>query len=364
MKKNKTTKIPSVFKPRTTVGDMPGKLVYIGEVRTKQPFFNLIEYNCDEFHESGTLYDNYELHLKKLTQPYVTWIDLEGLSNTKLTESLGKRYELHNLLLEDVLNTHHRPKIEDYEKALLVIAKMLTYNAQEKLVEVEQVSFVVTSADALITFQEWEGDVFEPVRKRIREKTGKIRIKGTGYLLFSLLDAIVDNYYTILEQIEEELEELEEKILTNPSENAIYEVHHYKKQLSVLRKAIFPMREIINMILKGVGNIIKDENELYFRDLYDNVIQAGELFETNKDIVNGLQELCFSNISNKMNNIMKTLTVVSSVFIPLTFVAGVYGMNFDFMPELHWHYGYLFFWGLISLIFGGLAVLFKRLEWW
>lgn len=363
MNKKKSLKIKNLFSARSEVNEMPGKLSYIGEVRTDPPFFNIIQYNDKELFESGTLYHNYEKHLKRYEEPHVTWLDLEGLSNTELTESIGKRYCLHNLLLEDILNTLHRPKLEQFDEATLVIAKMLTYSKEDRLVQVEQVSFVITT-EALITFQEWEGDVFEPVRDRIRKHVGKIRVKGNGYLLFSLLDAIVDNYYTILEQIEDELETLELKILDNPSENVIYEVHHYKRQLSVLRKAIFPMREIVNSILKGTGNILNEENEWYFRDLYDNIIQSSEMYETNKDIVNGLQELGFSNISNKMNNIMKTLTVVSSVFIPLTFVAGVYGMNFDFMPELHWKYGYAFFWGVTSIIFIGLAVLFKRLKWW
>lgn len=343
--------------------EIPGSLVYIGEKQAGKPYLCSMQYCEDEYHESIKVYRLADLPQRKSEKTWVNWLNLEGLANTELVAEVGKKYNLHNLLLEDVLNTYHRPKIEDFEAATLVIAKMLTYNKEEKVVESEQISFALT-ADTLITFQQWDGDVFEQLRERIRHKQGKIRLKGTAYLLFALLDAIVTNYYNILEQIESELEELENDILEHPKENALNEVHHYKRQLATIRKAAFPTKEVINSILKGTGKMIKEENELYFRDLYDNISQVVEQLDHLKEMANSLQDLCFSNLSGKMNNIMKTLTIVSSIFIPLTFIAGVYGMNFDFLPELHWKYGYLMFWVLALAIAGLLAYIFKRLDWW
>lgn len=352
----------SRFSIRNKPGEIPGALHFIGEEKAGSPFIRNITYNTTELTESPKIFGNYASLLEKLTFEKVNWLDVEGLNDIKLMENIGKKFLLHNLLLEDVLNTTHRPKIEEFENATLVIVKMLSYNKIECSIVSEHISLVLAH-NTLISFQEIEGDVFEPIRERIRHSSGKIRIKDANYLLFTLLDAIVDNYFSIIEYIGEELEKLEDSILNNPSDEVIKKIHYYNRQIIVLRKAVWPLREVINGILKGVGKVINESNELYFRDLYDNTIQVIETIEMYKDTISGLRDLAFSNISNKMNDIMKTLTVMSSIFTPLTFIAGLYGMNFDNMPELHSRYGYFAVLGVMMSILIILLYIFRRSKW-
>lgn len=355
-------KLISRFSVRNKPGEVPGALHFIGEQKTDAPFIRNMTYSVEHLFESPKIFTNYSSILEKLTFENVNWLDIEGLNDIKLMENIGKKFLLHNLLLEDVLNTTHRPKIEEFENATLVIVKMLSYNKIECSIVSEHISFVLAH-NTLISFQEIEGDVFEPIRERIRRSSGKIRIKDANYLLFTLLDAIVDNYFTIIEHIGEELEKLEDRILENPSDEVIKQIHYYNRQMIVLRKAVWPLREVINGILKGVGKIVNENNELYFRDLYDNTIQVIETIEMYKDTISGLRDLAFSNISNKMNDIMKTLTVMSSIFTPLTFIAGLYGMNFDNMPELHSRYGYFAVLGVMLSILIILLYIFRRSKW-
>lgn len=355
-------KFISRFSLKNKPGAIPGSLHFIGEKKIDAPFFKTIVYDKDSLVESSKIASNYGKSLAELSLEKTNWLDIEGLSDTKMIEEIGAKFLLHNLLLEDVLNTMHRPKIEEFDRATLVIVKMLTYNSAECSIVSEHVSLVLAH-NTLISFQEIEGDVFEPIRERIRHSSGKIRIKDANYLLFALLDAIVDNYFSIIEKIGEELEKLEESILENPSDEAVRRIHYFNRQMIVLRKAVWPLREVINGILKGVGDIVNEQNELYFRDLYDNTIQVIETVEMYRDTISGLRDLAFSNISNKMNDIMKTLTVMSSIFTPLTFIAGLYGMNFDNMPELHSKYGYFIVLAVMISILVMLLYIFRRSKW-
>lgn len=355
-------KFISRFSLKNKPGAIPGSLHFIGEKKIDAPFFKTIVYDKDSLVESSKIASNYGKSLAELSFEKTNWLDIEGLSDTKMIEEIGAKFLLHNLLLEDVLNTMHRPKIEEFEQGTLVIVKMLTYNSAECSIVSEHVSLVLAH-NTLISFQEIEGDVFEPIRERIRHSSGKIRIKDANYLLFALLDAIVDNYFSIIEKIGEELEKLEESILENPSDEAVRRIHYFNRQMIVLRKAVWPLREVINGILKGVGDIVNEQNELYFRDLYDNTIQVIETVEMYRDTISGLRDLAFSNISNKMNDIMKTLTVMSSIFTPLTFIAGLYGMNFDNMPELHSKYGYFIVLAVMISILVMLLYIFRRSKW-
>ncbi len=359
---NKRIKPLLTFNYRTIIGDAPGTLRYIGKKEPDFQVIDIIQYNEKEIYDSGEIVKDWESHVNRIKGESTTWINIDGLSGIPLIEEIGKKYSLHSLLLEDVLNMNHRPKYEAFEKAGVLISKMLRYDDENGCIVSEQISFVITD-NTLITFQEIEGDVFDPVRERLKQSVGKIRLKKANYLLFSLLDAIIDNYFLILDKIGQELDKLEEEVLDNPSEATLQKIHHFKRQTTILKKAVIPLRENINSILRGNGGLIDSTTELYFKDLFDNIIHVTEILEMQRDLANGLQELYFSHISIKMNNVMKTLTIISTIFIPLTFLVGVYGMNFDIMPELHWKYGYFLVWGMMGVLTALMLILFKFYKW-
>jgi magnesium transporter len=348
--------------PTTTfkVATSPGTLEYNGRNYVDPPQLHIISYNEEQLLEQNPACDANIAHLD-LPAKHVNWLDLEGLQKTEITENLGKRFHLHPLLLEDVLNVGHRPKLEEFEAAALIILKMLTYNKLNQNIEVEHISIIAVDEWNMITLQEVEGDVFTPVRERIRKFSGKIRRKNVNYLIYALIDAIVDNYFLIIEEIAGQLEELEIEILDKPSDKAIAHIHHFKRQMITLRKAVWPLREVVSGILRGEGEMIDDGNEVYMKDLYGNIIQVIESIELQRDTLNGLQDLCFSSISNKMNNSMKTLAVMSTIFMPLTLIAGIYGMNFDYMPELHTKYGYFMVLFSMLVIFVATRVYVRRI---
>lgn len=359
---NKKFKTFSELGYQTKVGEAPGTLRYIGEKSTGFQRVDIIQYNENQCYESGAIKDSWIPHIQKISQPCTTWINIDGLTPIELIEKVGKHYQLHALMLEDILNTHHRPKFDSFEKAALLISKMLRYDDENTCIISEQISCVITDS-TLITFQEIEGDVFEPVHQRLRQSVGKIRQKKANYLLFCLLDAIVDNYFLILDKIGEELEALELQVINDPQEKTLQRIYHFKREITIVKKAVIPLRENISAILRGSGNLIDSTTELYFKDLYDNIIHVAEVLEMQRDMANNLQELYFSHLSNKMNNVMKTLTIISTIFIPLTFVVGVYGMNFDIMPELHWKNGYYLVWALMGVLSMVMLIVFRFSRW-
>lgn len=343
-------------------GTVPGTLHFIGEVKMMPTAVKLFRYNEHELYESDLATENHHIVFEHCKQEKVNWLDIEGLSDIALIEEVGRKFDLHNLLLEDVLNTTHRPKLEIFDNGKLLIAKMMTLNKEDMTINTEHVSFILAQ-NTLITFQEIEGDVFEPVRKRLRTASGKIRKKDTAYLLFCLLDAIIDTYMEMVEEIGDRLTLLEEHILAAPSENSVKEIYHFKRQMMLIRKVLVPLRDVIHEILRNKGGLINEDNELYFRDLYDNSLQVNETLDMYKEMVTGLEELAWASMSNKMNAVMKTLTIISTIFIPMTFLAGIYGMNFDTFPEIHWKYGYVSFWVMCFTIATSLLIYFRRQKW-
>lgn len=342
------------------VATSPGTLEYRGRNYVEVPHLHIISYNEGELIEKDPKCDEHLAQLD-LQAAHVNWLDLEGLQRTEIVANLGKRFNLHPLLLEDVLNIEHRPKLEEFEEAALIILKMLTYNAESRNIEVEHISIIAVDTQNMITLQEVEGDVFNPVRERLRKSSGKIRKKNVNYLIYALIDAIVDNYFLIIEEVAGQLEELELEILNQPSEQAIAHIHHFKRQMITLRKAVWPLREVVSGILRGEGEMLDEGNEVYMKDLYGNIIQVIESLELQRDTLNGLQDLCFSSISNKMNNSMKTLAVMSTIFMPLSLIAGIYGMNFEYMPELHTKYGYFIALGSMAIIFVATLIYVRRI---
>ena len=269
---------------------------------------------------------------------------------------------MHPLVLEDIVNTSQRPKIDDYNDYIFLVAQMMYYDADEQIVN-EQISFIL-GKNYVLTFQEAEGDVFDMLRDRIRNGKGRVRQHGSDYLLYALIDSIVDHYYAIIETMGNKVEELEDQLFEGIREEEITnEIQTLKREILKIRRAIFPLREIINRIEKSESSLIEEKTQRYFSDVYDHVIQISETIEIYREMIWSLMDMYMTNISNKMNEVMKVLTIIATIFIPLTFIAGIYGMNFEYIPELQLKNGYFYIWGLMILIFIGMLYYFKRKKW-
>ena len=340
----------------------PGTLVHIGEKTTDEiPItVTVIDYNAENY-EEREVKDIEECFQFKET-PTVTWININGVHDPKIVEKIGKFFGIHPLTLEDILNTGHRPKIDDFEDYLYVVLKMLSFDIQENDILSEQVSLVFGN-NYVISFQEKEGDVFNPLRNRIKNSKGRIRKMSADYLAYSLIDSVIDNYYVILEKISEEIEALEEELVTNPTPKTLQSLHDLKRDTLFIRKSIRPFRDIIDSMERGESPLIQDSTQVYLRDLYDHTIQIIETVETLRDMISGMLDIYLSSVSNRMNEVMKTLTIFAAIFIPLTFIAGLYGMNFEFMPELKVRWAYPTLLGVMFVIGISFVMYFKKKKW-
>ena len=342
------------------VGMPPGSIIYVGRERTENASIELISYTSDSF--SKNEYDNCSSLKKSLVADAVNWINVDGIHNQQLINQFEAEFGLDHLLLEDVVNTNQRPKVEEHNQYLFLSLKMLSYNELDQDIDNEQISIFLGS-DYLISFQEKSGDVFGSIRERIVGSKGQIRNNGNDYLFYSLIDSIIDNYFLVIENVGNNLEELEEEIFNNPSQNLLEKILKNKNILLNLRRSIYPLRESINKLLRENINFINPETNKYFNDVYDHTIQIIDILESYKDIISGLKDSYISNLSLKMNQIMQVLTIIATIFIPLTFITGVYGMNFEHIPETHWKNGYWFFWALTTIIVIGLIIYFKKKKW-
>jgi magnesium transporter len=338
----------------------PGTLVHIGEKKEEQVRITLIDYNEDNVQER--VVEKVEECFPFKEMPTVTWINIDGLHKIETIEKIGKHFELHSLILEDILNTGQRPKCEDYEKCLFMVLKMLRYNDESGSIQSEQVSLVL-GQNFVISFQEEVGDVFEQIRDRIRNTKGRIRKMSADYLAYALIDAIVDNYFLILEKMGEQIESMEEELIAKPSDKTVRRIHTLKRELIFLRKSVWPLRELINSMEKTESSLISDSTGPYLRDVYDHTIQVIDTVESFRDMVSGMLDIYLSSISNRMNAVMKVLTIIATIFIPLTFIAGIYGMNFKFMPELEWKWGYFIVLIIMALVVAVMLIYFKRKKW-
>ncbi|MBO6879691.1 MULTISPECIES: magnesium/cobalt transporter CorA [Winogradskyella] len=342
------------------IGQVPGTLVYTGKKSDKDFQVECFDYTKDDIEETILL--NIEDAVNYKDTDSVTWINVDGLQHTDKIEDIGKQYDLHPLVLEDIVNTTQRPKIDEYEDYLFVVLKMLYYDVNEEIV-IEQVSFVL-GKNYVLTFQEAEGDVFGTIRERLRYANGRIRGLKSDYLLYALIDAVVDNYFSIIETLGNKIEDLETELFTGHArEDVNIEVQQLKREILKVRRAIFPLREIINRIEKGEHPLIFKRTITYYRDIYDHLIQVSENIDIYREMIWSLMDMYMTTISNKMNEVMKVLTIMSSIFIPLSFLAGLYGMNFEYIPELKYRYGYFVLLGVMFTIFIGLLIYFKRKKW-
>ena len=352
----------SLRRPKSTkaLNQVPGTVTYIGRKESAETKFEVINYNEGSY-ESYTP-NNPEDAFRFVAEERITWINIDGLSNTQEIEKVGKFYKLHPLILEDIVNTNQRSKIVEYQDFIFVVAKML-YHKSDGHLEIEHISFVL-GKDYVLSFQEAGGDVFNGLRDRISNAKGNIRRKGSDYLIFSLLDAIIDNYFIVIEELSEKIETLEDKLFASePSDEITLEIQELKRTLLRIRRAVFPLREVLSRIEKVESGLIQEKTRNYFRDLYDHIIQVSENIEIYREMSWGLMDMYMTTINNKMNEVMKVLTIMASIFIPLTFIAGIYGMNFEHMPELEWKYGYFILLGVMLIIFLFMIYYFKRKRW-
>jgi len=292
----------------------------------------------------------------------VLWVDVDGLHETGILEDIGSRFGLHPLALEDVAHANQRPKADDFEDYLLIVLRMIRHDETSNSIVSEQVSLVL-GPDYVFSFQEAAGDVFDPVRERIRQGKGRSRGLGADYLADILMDSIVDNYYVVLDKIGERIEALEEPVVSDPSPEILREIHGLKHDLVYMRKYVTPLRELIGGLARGESKLVAEETTLFLRDVYDHTIHVVESVEAFRDMLSGLQDLYLSSVSNRMNQVMKVLTIVGTIFVPLTFLAGVYGMNFEYMPELGWRWSYPIFWLVAAGIGAGMIGFFWRSRW-
>jgi len=338
----------------------PGSLVHIGEKKAEIPKITVMDYGEAHFQEKE-IKTIEECFLFKET-PTVTWINIDGLHQVEILEKLGECYGFHPLVLEDILNTDQRPKMEDYGEYLYIVLRMLDQSNQGSEILTEQVSLIL-GPSFVISFQEREGDVFDPIRERIRNNKGRIRKMGADYLTYALLDSIVDNYFIVMEKLGEKIEFLEEELVKRPIPETLQTIHRLKREMIFFRKAVWPLREVIGGLERGELPLVKETTRKYLRDVYDHTIQVIDTVETFRDMVSGMLDIYLSSVSNRLNAVMKVLTIIATIFMPLTFLAGIYGMNFKYMPELEWRWGYPAVWFAVILIGVSMLIYFKRKGW-
>lgn len=340
------------------IGAPPGTLFYNGVQTDSRVKITLIEFNEKDFFERE-FFDLNEcvLHFK---EDMVKWINVEGVHNTELIEKIGKLYNIHPLTLEDIVHVDQRPKFEEYDQYILAILKMIMY---EETVHAEQLSLVLLD-NTVISFQEPDGgDAFDVIRLRLRQGKGRVRKLGADYLFYALMDAVVDYYFNILEKIGDKVERIEEEIINEPKRESLIELYNLKREVIYLRKQVWPLRDMISNLLRSESDFITPNTQLFFRDLQDHSTRIIDTVETYRDLLGGIMDIYLSTNSNRMNEVMKVLTIMSSIFIPVTFIAGVYGMNFEFMPELKSPYGYIATWIAMLVVMGGMVMYFKKKKW-
>jgi magnesium transporter len=346
----------------TNLGTSPGTLTYIGEEVKFETKVCWTEYNSEmcKTYQFPKLSD----FTLTLSPNKIYWLNVDGIHEPKVIEAVGKIFNLHALVMEDILNTQQKPKFEYYDDTqLFVTFKMLEFNPYTREVEVEHLSFIL-GKNYVISFQEERSrDIFQAILQRLETAAGKTRRNGADYLLYALMDLVVDNYFVVLEQVSENMERLEEDILNNAKQKSLTELYNIKRELTLMRKVVFPLREMLFNLIREEAPLITSNTVLYLRDVHDHVTQVIETIDSYRELVASLMDLYLSQASNKMNNVMKVLTVISVIFMPLTFVAGIYGMNFDNMPELHWQYGYYYVWGFMIILVVLMLIYFRKKDW-
>ncbi|PCC99423.1 magnesium/cobalt transporter CorA [Halopseudomonas pelagia] len=347
-----------VVKRGRKAGSEPGTLIHIGSPRAQPPSIRVIEY--DQHDMADRLIDtagDYEVRQRG----QVTWLNVDGVHQADVIEAVGQAFNLHPLVMEDILNVDQRPKVEDYDGYLYLVLRILRYDAASQEIQSEQVSLVL-GEHFVLSLQEVKSEIFDAVRNRLRDGR-QIRCMPADYLAYALLDAVVDQYFLALEELSEQIETLEDQLIENPQPANLRQIHHYKREMLILRKAVWPLREVLGRLSRDESPLISAETRVFLRDVYDHTIHVMDTIDTLRELLVGLLDLYLSSINNRMNEVMKVLTIIATLFMPLTFIAGVYGMNFELMPELEWRWGYPAVMALMLLISGSLLYSFRRRGW-
>ncbi len=350
------------MKERKKIGEPPGSLIYAGERKKIKSQTVFIRYNKDEFVISESELEDNEVETFNLEKNKVNWINITGLANIKLIEKIGLSFDLHPLVLEDILNPSQRPKIEEFDKYIFIIIKKLLWEEKTAEFNQEQISLVL-GPNFVLSFSEEESDLFKTIIDRIQIPKGRIRIMGADYLLYCLIDLIVDNYFIIMEFLNEKIENIEDTLVSNPEPSTLQEIYELKKTIIELRKLVWPLRELVNKLQRQKLELISDELQIYIRDIYDHIFRITETLDSFREIIFGMLDMYLSSVSNKMNEIMKVLTIISTTFIPLSFLAGFYGMNFIYMPELSFVLSYPILIIVMFSIFFIMIYFFRRRKW-
>ncbi|HLC96792.1 MAG TPA: magnesium/cobalt transporter CorA [Candidatus Nanoarchaeia archaeon] len=338
------------------VGLPPETVVYVGS--TEGPVtIDVIDFTPASFTHKQVSARQCAAYLKKKS---ITWINVSGIHDVDIINIIGRDFKIHSLVLEDIAHTKQRPKIEDFGDYWYIVLRMLTpFNGE---IITEQISLIL-GRGFVLSFQETAGDIFDPIRERIKESKGRIRHEGSDYLAYCLMDTIIDNYFVVLEMLGEQIEDIEQEITEQIKHKTLHKLHGLKKELIHLRKSVWPLREVTNSIIRSESTIIGKTARTFFRDVYDHTIQVMDTVETYRDTASGMVELYMSSVSNRMNEVMKVLTIIATIFIPLTFIVGIYGMNFRYMPELQWKLGYLLVWVVMIATAGAMFIFFKKKRW-
>lgn len=338
----------------------PGTLVHLGRHVAEKANFTVINYNESTLRIKET--SSLEECLSLIDPSMITWINIDAISDARTVEAIGWHFELHPLLLEDIMNTDQRPKIDDYEDHIFLVLKVLLINVDTRSLEADQISFVL-GKNYLLTFLERPSPLFRPVIERLQINKSRIRKNGPDYLVYNLIDIIVDNYFVIIEAGSDLLEELEVKVVAGMRTETLAAIQKMKKEFIFLRKSIWPLREVLLSLERNGSDLISPSSLLYFRDIYDHSIHAIDSIETLREMLSGMLDIYLSSVSNRLNEVMKVLTIISTIFMPLTFIAGVYGMNFKNLPETEWHYGYYLCLGLMACVVMVMLIFFRKKKW-
>ncbi len=342
-------------------GSAPGTLVHTGERVQEAVRIRVLDYSESALEEREV--ETVE-ELRSLLEPgTVSWINVDGLHDVEQVQQIGELFEIHPLVLEAVVVPGQRPKVEEYDGHLFVVLHMLTWDDEAQRIDVEQVS-VLVGASYVLSFQERTGDVFEPVRIRLREGRGRIRKKGGDYLAYALIDAVVDNYFEVLEKLGDLAETMDQEVTEDPEPETMRRLHDLKRETLVVRKSVWPLRETTGGLMRSESALIEESTRVFLRDVHDHAVYVIDTVETLRDAILSMKDLYLSNVSHRTNEIMKVLTIMASIFIPLTFLAGVYGMNFEYMPELAWGWAYFAVLGVMAGVGLGMAAYFKKKGWW
>ncbi|MDX1671799.1 MAG: magnesium/cobalt transporter CorA [Balneolaceae bacterium] len=347
-------------------GSAPGTVEHIGEKKVENVIITIHDY--DEDHLDTLVIDDIEECRQYLENPSNTWIKISGLHDVEKLQSIWAYFDLHPLVQEDIVNTSQRPKMERYENNIYFVMRMLKYNEEKAAIESEQIS-IVLGENYVLSFQESDAPIFNPVLERLKISTRRIRRLGPDYLSYALIDNIVDHYFRVLTNLADQMEEVEDQLLNDPDQNTFHQLHSIRREVIFFRKSVWPLRDTINSTIRDDSPFIHDNTKLFLRDVYDHMVQIIDNIENYRDMILGLHDMYMSHVSNKMNEVMKVLTIIATIFIPLTFIAGIYGMNFDpeaspwNMPELSWYWGYPVVWVVMVITAIAMVIFFRRKDW-